>query len=121
MDDSGAPNAYRIPADSAEFWINLKALAAYARSDMCPPFSPSRRSLLNRLIRAHWADRVFERVPWQVREHLGIGLDDWIAQHPDSGRTSRVVIPFQRSRSGAEAEDRLFNRFPKTNRRKDHA
>lgn len=103
------------------FWRNYAALQFYASSESASPFPQPRLRSLHLLIREHWADRVLRRVPWQIREDHGIPLADWMSSPPAMPRrrrrTTQVVVPFQRSKTSAEAEDKLFNRFPKTNRR----
>lgn len=108
----------------AHFWRNYAALKSYAVTESARSFPPTRLRVLHVLIREHWADRVLRRVPWQIREDHGISLADWRASPPAMPRRRRatqVVVPFQRSKASAEAEERLFGRFPNTNRRRERS
>lgn len=105
MADFGRNPAYIDPIVA---W-NLLLFGRYARRVREVPFRVMRQLELHQLMAAYDFRRALGLLPYQQKE----------AAQRRGAHTP--VIPLQRSKTAAAAEDTLFNRFPKTRARKERA
>lgn len=83
---------------------NLTLFGQFARRGAEPRFPDTRRAELLPLFLVWRHDFQRGQLPWQLRE----------TSRRHSHLSPVVNLPKQRSRTAAEAEDRLFNHFPKS-------
>lgn len=101
MDDLEPDHYCRRAHDAEAVLRNLTLFGQFAVSARTTPLSIPRQCELLPLMAVYDRMRALGRLPWQLRA---------VAHH--RGAVS-PVIPMQRSRTAMEAEDRVFNRWPR--------